>query len=393
MKLIQAKIRGFGIFMESRWFDLNPHLNLFQFPEQKYGKDFLRILQTINPTNAIKSTKPFAEFPKYTEQDGHTKRINPAKRTVALAVFSATPSLVKELADIDQLLYETDRIEVGRRLDYSPWINFVELASSTRWSEISADIQTLLDQTRRIAPDRTSPVSDIIHSLKPTARVKDTLQDQLTNWLQNLPPEIRESSAQLIDTTTTAVLRAEHFHAARNIVRNRLPLFVEVGCSDLSPDTHRQQIDLLHLISRRAEFLGRKSSKEEQIFLDELNEQLATLQFSDIILRIDRSSAGELQVVSDKSYRESADDPLSLLRQIEAQACLAVAFSRVSCRTEPILFFTGPEQSLPDTFYDKLADFIMKISNTCQCLYSFSDIDIFPKNITGRRYSAIDLAP
>jgi hypothetical protein len=98
-------------------------------------------------------------------------------------------------------------------------------------------------------------------------------------------------------------------------------------------------------------------------------------------------------VVSDKSYRESADDPLSLLRQIEARACLAVAFSQVSCRTEPILFFTGPEQSLPDTFYDKLADFIMKISNTCQCLYSFSDIDIFPKNITGRRYSAIDLAP
>jgi hypothetical protein len=391
--------------MESRWFDLNPHLNLFQFPEQKYGQDFLRILQTINPTYAIKSTKPFAEFPKYTERNGHTQRINPAKRTVALAVFSATPSLVKELADIDQLLYETDRIEAGRRLDYSPWINFVELASSTRWSEISDDIQTLLDQTQRITPDRTSPVSDIIDSLKPTDRIKDTVQVQLTNWLQNLPPEIRESSAQLIDTTTTAVLRAEHFHAARNIVRNRLPLFVELDCSDLSSDTHRRQNNfdanqdtaslqyILHLISKRAESLSRKSSKEEQIFLDELNEQLATLQFPDIILRIDRSSAGELQVVGDKSSRDSTDDPLSLLRRIEAKVCLAVAFSRVSCRTEPILLFTGPGQSLPDTLYDKLADFIMKISNTCQCLYSFSDIDIFPKNISGRRYSAEDLVP
>lgn len=399
MKLIQARIRGLGTFMESRWFDLNPHLNIFQFPEQKYGRRFLRILQTINPPYAIKSLEPFSDFPKYIDQDGHTKRLNPAKRTVALAVFSATPRLVKELAAIDPLLYETDRIEVGRRLDYSRWINFVELASSTRWSEISDDIQTLLNQTQHLAPDQASPVADIIKNLKPTDRIKNSLQNQLVSWLQNLPPEIRKDSAQLIDTTTTAVLRAEHFHAARKIVRDRLPLFVELDCSNATIDTLRQQtvVDanrdaaspqhLLHLISSKAESLGKKSSREEHTFLNELNEQLKALQFTDMTLRIDKTTTGEVQLTGDSDSNE----PLSSLRQLEAKACLAIAFTRTAYKTEPIFLLTGPAQSLPDTLHSKLADFIMNVSTTCQCLYSFSGTDIFPKDIVGRRYSAEDL--
>jgi hypothetical protein len=390
MKLIQARIRGLGTFMESRWFDLNPHLNIFQFPEQKDGRSFLRILQTINPTYVIKTLEPFSNFPKYTDQNGHTKRLTPAKRTVALAVFSATPSLVKELAEIDQLLYETDRIEVGRRLDYSRWINFVELASSTRWSEVSEDIQTLLNQTQHLAPDKTSPVSDIIKNLKTTDRIKDTLQDQLVSWLQNLPPEIQKNSAQLIETTTTAVLRAEHFHAARNIVRNRLPLFVELGCPNPASDADQH---LLHLISRRAESLGGKSSKEEQLFINELNEQLETLQFNDMSLQIDKTATGDMQLTGDNLQSDHENQPLLLLRQIEAKACLAIAFSRTAYRTEPILLFTGPDQSLPDTLHKNLADFIMEISTTCQCLYTFSGADIFPEDINGRRYNAEDLIP
>lgn len=401
MKLIQARVRGLGTLMESRWFDLNPHLNIFHFPERKYGINFLRILQTINPPYVIKSLEPFSDFPKYTDQNGHTKRLNPAKRTVALAVFNATPSLVKELADVDELLYETDRIEVGRRLDYSRWINFVELASSTRWSEISDDIQTLLNQTQHLASDQTNHVSDIINNLKPTDRIKDALQNQLVKWLQNLPPEIQKHSAQLIETTTTAVLRAEHFHAARNIVRNRLPLFVELDCPNPASDTLQQTLidpsqdaaspqHLLHLISRRAESFGKKSSREEQIFFNELNEQLEALQFADMSLRIDRTATGDVQLKGDNLHYDG-DEPLSSLRQMQAKACLAIAFSRTAYKTEPILLFTGPNRSLPDNLQSKLADFIIKISATCQCLYSFSGPDIFPEDITGRRYSAEDL--
>jgi hypothetical protein len=53
--------------------------------------------------------------------------------------------------------------------------------------------------------------------------------------------------------------------------------------------------------------------------------------------------------------------------------------------------FDGPEQVLPSTLHRELADFVIDISNTCQCLYSFDEIDIFPNDITGRRYSAAEL--
>jgi hypothetical protein len=76
---------------------------------------------------------------------------------------------------------------------------------------------------------------------------------------------------------------------------------------------------------------------------------------------------------------------------MQTKACLAVAFSRIAYKTEPILLFDEPEQALPSTLHGELADFVIDISNTCQCLYSFDEIDIFPKDITGRRYSAAEL--
>lgn len=406
MKLIKARTRGLRTLTESQWFELSPRLNLFQFPGQNgqnQGKDFLRILETINPAYLCQTIRPFAHFPKLTEQGGHLRRVNPTKRTVALAVFSATPSLVKELSTVSEWLYETDRIEVGRRLDYSRWINFVELASSTRWSEISVDMQTLLDETHRLAPDLATPLADILCSLRPADRIKNERQDQLAHWLRNLPPELWESSRTLIEQTITAVMRAEHFQAARNIVRGRLPLFVVIGSSDPSSSTPDQKNisgsqqnlasfhHLLDLISNRAKLLIKESISNEQTFFDALNEQLATLHFSGMTLRIDRSQTGVLLTIDGKPVQISTGGPISSLRQMQAKACLAIASSRVIYRTEPILMFAGPEQALPNTLHSELADFVIDISNTCQCLYSFSDVDIFPDDVAGRRYNAAEL--
>lgn len=391
MKLIQARIRGLGTLMESRWFDLSPQLNLFQFPDSKgqiYGENFLRILQTINPTYAIQTVKPFASYPKFIEQDGYPRRVNPTKRTVSLAVFTATPSLVKKLGSISEWLYETDRIEVGRRLDYSRWINFVELAASTRWSEISADMQTLLDQVQHSSPYLTSPLTDIISSLKPADRIKNELADQLIHWLQNLPPELQKDFHQLIEPMISAAMRADHFRTARQMVRTRLPLFVLLGSSDSdSASLH----NLLQLISDRINPTGKKPGDDAQTFLDELNEQLQTLQFSGKILQLGRTPPGLSLNFAGKPMQMSAGDPLSSLSQLQAKACLAIACSRLIYRTEPILLFAGPEQALPSTLHSELADFVNHISSTCQCLYSFSQVNIFPDDVVGKRYSADDL--
>lgn len=408
MKLIQARIRGLGKLEESRWFELSPHLNLFQFSDQKGktgqtsqssqtpGKNFFQILQTINPTYEIQTIKPFRDFPNFTEQGGYTRRVNPAKRTVALAVFGATPSLVQELARVDEWLYETDRIEVGRRLDYSRWINFVELASSTRWSEISVNMQTLLDQAHHLAPNLTIPIADILNTLRPADRIKNELQEKLAHWLKNLPPKLQKNSQQLIETTISAVMRAEHFQTARNIVCARLPLFVVLGNSNPASGTMEEEAsslhNLLHLITSNAKSLANNSLIGEQRFFDELNEQLTASKFSNMTLQLDLSSTGLLPMVDGKPMQMTTDEPLSTLRQMQATACLAVAFNRVAYKTEPILLFAEPERTLPSALHDELAEFVINISNTCQCLYSFSDIDIFPTITDCKRYSATELS-
>ncbi len=391
MKLIKARTRGLRTLTESRWFELSPHLNLFQFPGQnaqdgpKSGGDFLRILETINPTYVCKKLAPFADLPTLTEQGGHLRRVNPTKRTVALAVFASTPELVEQLTVAGDWFYETDRIEVGRRLDYSRWINFVELASSTRWSEISADIQSLLEKANRLAPGLASPPADI-RSLRPSDRIKDELKDQLARWLRTLPAEIRDNSNQLLEKTITAVMRADHFQIARDIVRNRLPLFVVIGNCLPEVKTLRGS-----LISNRIKLLTRKSKGDGHTFIDQLNEQLETVPFSDIRLRIDRSQAGVLLMMDDKPFHLSTNEPLSLFKQIQVNVCLAFASSRVVYRNEPVLLFNGPEQVLPNTLHKVLADFVINVSKTCQCLYSFGDVNIFPEDVVGRRYTAAEL--
>ena len=406
MKIIQARVRGLGKLEESRWFELSPHLNLFQFSDKKgqngqtgqtLGKNFFKLLQTINPTYEIQTIKPFADFPHFTEQGGYTRRVNPAKRTVALAVFSATPSLVQELATADEWLYETDRIEVGRRLDYSRWINFVEIAASTRWSEISTNMQILLDQAHQFAPDLTNPIIDIIHTLRPADRIKNELQDKLAHWLKNLPSELQKSSRQLIEATISAVMRADHFKAARDIVYTRLPLFVVLGSSNPPANTLEQKTNplqnLLHLIAGRAKSSAKDSITGEQTFLDKLNEQLATSKFSGMSLRINHSPTGLLLMIDGKPSQMTTEGPSTSLRQMQVKAGLAVAFSRVANKTEPILLFTEPERTVPNPLHGELADFVSNISTTCQCLYSFSDVDIFRADDTiGRRYSATDLS-
>ncbi len=187
MKLIKARIRGLGRTMESRWFALTPHLNLFHFPDDDGRAGFFQALETINPPYSCQSVQPFADFPRFNKHQDHARKVVAGKRTVALAVFNSTPNLVADLAAITPLLFGTDRIEVGRRLDYSRWINFVELASSSRWSEISTDLGRLLDLTRTLAPAKASELAEIITPLRPSDRIRNDLQKRLTDWLADLP--------------------------------------------------------------------------------------------------------------------------------------------------------------------------------------------------------------
>ena len=404
MKLIKARLRGLDALTESRWFNLNPKLNLFQFPEPRQGRNFLRILQTINPTYSVQTVKPFADFPRYRELNGNTRRVNPAKKTIALAVFAATPGLVKELSAVSDVFYETDRIEVGRRLDYSRWINFVELASSTRWSEISADMAALQDAVRRFTPDMVQPVANLIAGLQPSDRIKGEIKVQLAQWLSKLPPEIQQNFKESIEATRAGIHRVDCFETARDIVRTRMPLFVVVGSSyksvkligpgaiaSLDQDSASFR-HLLQLVAEKANAIGEKSASEERLFLQELNEQLGAVQPPAMMLRLDKSTSGEFLLKNDKPTPTASDGPLFTLRQMQAKACLAVAISRIAYKTEAILMFDEPAIGFPETLHKDLLDFVMLISKTSQCLYFYSRFDIFPKELVDKLYSAAELA-
>jgi len=225
--------------------------------------------------------------------------------------------------------------------------------------------------------------------------------DQLARWLENLPEDFSDDSAELIETTLTAVRRADYFRKARTVVRVRMPLFVVIGSSPAEesteqPETASLQQDsaslahLLQLITEWADVMGRISPNQERTFIRVLNEQLRELQPSAMMMRLVRSS-GELLLINDKPSPKATEGPLFSLRQMQAKACLAVALSRIVYKTEAILLFDEPEKGFPASLGRDLTDFVVKISKSSQCLYSYSEADIFPEDVEGRRYAAAEL--
>lgn len=91
-------------------------------------------------------------MPSTLNECSYPRLLTPIKRTAALAVFAADPSLIVELGKIEPILDGLDRIEAGRRLDGSLWLNFVEIASACRWRAIDADAAQLLEDLHQQHP-------------------------------------------------------------------------------------------------------------------------------------------------------------------------------------------------------------------------------------------------
>lgn len=323
MKLLKGRIRGLGATIESQWFDLSPGLNCFHFPDDNTACHFLRAVETLNPIYRCLTVRPFSHFPETIRQGQRTRRVIPAKRTVSIGVFDSTPSLVNELATITPLLYETDRIEVGRRMDYSRWVNFVELSSSTRWSEIAGDMETLRSLVKQHDPHHAAALYALTGQILPSDRVKNELGDNLLDWLKVLPQIVPHEAQQIVATVTEAVLRAEYFHAAKTIVKERLPLFVIIG-------------------DRTAERA--------------LQQRLNNLTTPDSDNPIDTSDT-------------------SPLKHLESMIRLAISFSQTVFRTPPILLFNSPDRLFPS--HDRFVTFITELSDTVQCLCTFTSQNTF----------------
>ncbi|MEE4241015.1 MAG: hypothetical protein V2I36_06085 [Desulfopila sp.] len=220
--LSNVRIRGLGNVIESQWFEVGSSLTFFAVPESFNRQGFLEALQTINPPYNIEKIDPFRNYPTITRQGKFQKRVRPHRRTIAYAIFTAQPLLVEELAEITPHLYEADRIEVGRRFNYSRWVNFVEIAGSSRWSEISREVLSLASENSLLFP---ASRMDQLNILKETDRVEDDLREYLNAvLLQMLQSESQQKKGKLHELRF-AVQRQKHFANARKYVKEQLPLF------------------------------------------------------------------------------------------------------------------------------------------------------------------------
>lgn len=378
MRLLQVKTRGLGNTPETDWICLTPHLNLLHFDNTSDKDGFLHLLQTINPLYDCKSAAPFQELPLINGQDKHVRIITPRKRTISLAVFASTPEIVQDLSSISQLFYEVDRIEVGRRLDYSRWITFVELSSSTRWSEISDQVQRLLDRWPGFVP-RDGNFRHEIEQMRPTTRVKGNMLIALKTWLKSLMSQIPQEHHSHLEQLLLVVGRADAISDARRFTAQRLPLFAlfqerqQIASSQDGFNTiplHLSMSSISDLINNLLLFFEKKIADGTTKFelVDKIQAELNNLEDFDSNLNWTWSNkSNRLDIASSNSGCEQS--VCFSNRKTNIVTRFVVAASRVLCGHNPILLFNAPEDHLAARDHRDLAKFVESIAQQCQCLY------------------------
>ena len=231
MRLLQIKLRGLGSLPVTNWVTLSNNLTLLRFSDPQVGRQVLKAVQSLNPPYDCLSEQPFSDLP--TEEvlaSGYRRAVMPEKRTIVIGIFDTPSALVKDLGALTPPLYETDRVEIGRRLDYSRWINFVELASSSRWSEVAEDIRKLLHKY----PDGSEAhaIERLIAEAVPSDRIKGAVAEELAAWLTTLEP--RQSEIADYPDLFEKIHRARKFAEARELLALRLPQFIALRSGDVA---------------------------------------------------------------------------------------------------------------------------------------------------------------
>lgn len=384
MKIDQIKLRGLGETPECGWLELDPTLTRIHFQNSASKNGFLRAVETINPPYDCAIAQPFADYPNVIKRNDYTKVISPGKRTIMMCILEAAPGLVHQLAEISPLFYETDRIEIGRRLDYSRWLNFIELPSSSRWSEVSTEISSLLNNS--MSPEERAKIHPCIGNLKPSDRIKGSVQESLSLWLKQLMSKTPEKQ-RLFRSLLSKVNRADHFRKARTLVRDHLPLFVKIDTLDTGPHQPCSALRyLFDIFTRNTADVPAHSRHKAHVFIEQVNSELRKLPFLQPEVHFcPAQNFAKLIIVHEGQACEDLR-MLSTLLQLQITAALASVLSRVIYNSDPLLIFSGVDQPrLPEEAH-LLVHQINRIAAHCQCIYGTDDNSIFREEFTGILY-------
>ena len=231
MHLLTFRIVGHPAIPNSHWIHVDRGINVFRSAQADQPRALLQMLQTINPPYDIQTTDPFRDLPGSIAGPGYARKIIPAKKTTTIAVFAASPELVQGLATIDPLYHAADRIEFGRRRDYSRWTNFVELAGSTRWSEIEPTVSNLLSRIGKDGETAADRLRSAAADLRGVDRIRGDIEGELKEGLEALRPFLPDKALTGLDGCIHAVDRAQHFREARQLAGERLPCFFSLNAA------------------------------------------------------------------------------------------------------------------------------------------------------------------
>ena len=319
MQFIKARLRNPS--RSSRWFDLSPTSTVIHVNNKEQAGSLLATLSSLSPIENLQETRPFKDVSLVENVNGYTRRITPSKRTVALGIFVGSPELVTELGQLNDALFEVDRIELGRRLDHSRWMNFVELASSSRWGEITESLQRL---TKMLPSHHAEIYKKLIDTYPPSERIKGDVYRAFSVMLNAFTPSSK-TEADLLQSIRNTADRAIDFSRAKTLVKKRLPYIVCVG-------SHSHRTRLMSEIFRRIE-AGKSSD-----FSDRFNNELKQYQeLGDLYLDY---SAGSLDIVAGRDRigsNPALHPPQYTLKDLLTDLRLILALSRAENRFPPKL--------------------------------------------------------
>lgn len=387
MILVKLKLRGLGEIPRTDWIEVAAGLNLLEVKNGAQQRGLVDALTTISPPYQCREVDPFADLPRQISRQGRTRRIVPHRRTIAIGVFTSGPDLVQELAEISPVFYATDLIEIGRRLDYSRWINFIELASSTRWGEIAAEVDALLD-TGGLAPGNAEQLRRRIDTLAPTDRIKGDIMNELAACLEDAaagaaPDDERDRLIGLLHR----VLRARHFTAARAVVEQRLPLLAaldlgrleawQLGGLSSGPQTCLPPA-LSLLIETFERTLHASNPSAANHLLDRLQQDLDRQGTTPTVVVQRRQQSLVVEITAANGTMQPIDN-LPPLDRFTACCRLLISLSTVLLNNPPILLLSPPSRSNTNEDHDALAGRITELADSCQCLCITTGTHLFPE--------------
>jgi len=404
MRFMRCKVSGHFVLRNTDWFTVSPECTVIVGGAASGKTTLLGALRSVNPPSCRPTTEPFSSFPQYVATGGHTRKVLPRKKTAVIAVFECDGPLREKLGGIDPVYLETDRVEVGRRLDNSRWMTFVEIAASSRWSELKG----LMAGLRKLFPgkgkeDDLAGVWRICDELESTDRIKGQLAVRL-NMLLDQVDRLAEKGEhrRLVQEARFMVNRAERFRRARRTVEAALPVFLHLKEDSLLPGV----IGLQSNEKMQREKEGCRSCAE-WFFLELLGMKRALLQQRDpaAMLGWARENAADEKKVSEKLSRRLrrylpehsvslsvivAGSELVLKAGIDGRKPVSLTdlprhhlwmLSSAVCvcclielgRRSPVLLLDEPDAGLEEDSKKELNELLGRLGKTCQMVICTSD--------------------